>query len=333
MYARIFGILSITSLTALTACGGGGAGDSNPVTGASDDDVATATPGTIADPNDQSTNTSFVFDQDRQLTANQFTYQPGATPADDTIVINNLPFDNVSSEDGTYTPRAGVVLPTGQVFDNAATGASLQYLAVVQVSGTTGALIGAVATDGYAGFGYGGAYASRNDSGLPPDTSITYRYTGTYNGVRVIRQVGTGAVGANNVMQLTTGNATVLVDLRDIDEGGAVVGSISSRRLYDTNGNFLGNLSGIGLSELITAPSILTADNTIAETGAGTVNSDGTAAQSGTYSGMFSGPNGEEIIGLLVIEGNLADSDPNHDPVDGNAPVTGREVGGFIATR
>ncbi len=328
MYARIFGTLSII---ALAACGGGG---SNPVTGASDDGVVNADPGTIPDPNNQSTNTSFIFDQARQLTANQFTYQPGATPADDTIVVNNLPFDNVSAEDGTYTPRAlDVLLPNGQVFDNAGAGADLSYLAVVQVSGTTGALIGVVGTDGYASFGYGGAFASRDSGGLPPDTSIAYRYTGTYNGVRVIRQVGEGAIADNNTIQLTTGNATILVDLRDLDVGGAVVGSITGRRLYDADGNDLGALSGIGLAENITAPSILTADNSIAESGAQTNNGDGTVAQTGTYSGLFSGPNGEEIVGLLVIEGDLPDSDPNFDPVDGNAAVTGREVGGFIASR
>lgn len=321
MYTRIIGILTIS---ALAACGGSG---SNPVTGAklTEAEVAGLDPD---DPNTQSRNTAFVFEEDRFLTANQFTFREGDTPAEDTIVVNNLPFDNVSSEEGVYTPRAGVVLPNGQVFDNAEAGGN-PYLAVVQVSGTSGALIGAVGTDIFAGFGYGGAFASRDNSGLPADTAIAYRYTGTYNGVRVIRQTGEGALGANNTIQLTTGNATVLVDLQDLDEGGAVVGSVTGRRLYSEDGADLGSLAALRLAE----GRIDTSDFSITESTARNINSDGTTAQSGDWSGLFAGPNGEEIVGLLVVEGNLPDTDPNQATNEDDSRTTGREVGGFIVER
>lgn len=318
MYARIFGILSVGFLA---ACGGSG---SNPITGASDDGVVTD-PGT--DPS--TVNEAFLFDTGKFLTANQFTYTPGATAGSGSIRINNLPFDGVSSQGGSYTPRAGVTLPNGFVFENTPGAGEDQYLAVILTSptGGTGALVGAVATNVYSGFGYGGAYANRTSSGLPATRPLAYRYNGSYNGIRVIRQVG----GGNNGMQLTTGRAEIDIDLQDLDLVGSIRGFILDRVLYDQNGNALTAPGGIPPIELVLTD-IVNANRTTTGGTTRTTNIDGSDAQTGTWTGFLSGPNGEEVVGYLLLDsGGVSDRDPNHG---GAGPeVIGRETGGFIAAR
>ena len=65
---------------------------------------------------------------------------------------------------------------------------------------------------------------------------------------------------------------------------------------------------------------------------ANTLNLDASAAQTGTWEGSFSGPAGQEIVGYIVIEGDLSDAglDPSYDPANA---VEGREVGGFVVAR
>ncbi len=316
MIARLIGLIGVVLLIGCDSSG------TNPVTGGPNSDD---TPDTTTDPNTQSANTTFLFDPARFLTANQFTFTPGATPGTGTIQINNLPFDNVSSQGGAYTPTAGVVLPNGEVYDNATAGGDA-YLAVVLQSPTgSGALIGAVGTNVYSGFGYGGAYASRPSAGLPPTRTAAYVYNGQYNGIRVVRQTG----GPNNAIQLVTGNASVQVDLQDFDLTGAIRGFITGRQLFAADGTPLGALTGLELVISDIDNATLTTTNGTTRT----VNADGTDAQTGTWEGLFSGPNGEEIVGLVIVEGNLPDTDPNFAGAGAPNPTTGREVGGFIVQR
>jgi hypothetical protein len=297
------------------------------VTGGDSDDGVVTDPGT--DPNANLTDAAFLFDTSKNLVANSFVFTPGATPGTGTISINNLPFDGVSSQGGEYTASPGVVLPNGQVYQNTPSSpAEDPYYAVVLTSPNgTGALVGAVATNVYAGSGYGGAYASRTNSGLPATRSQAYRYTGSYNGIRVIRQAVAGS--PNNTIQLTTGNARVDIDLQDFDLTGAIRGLVTGRQLYDINGNFIANMDAFELVITDLDPATLqTTDGTT-----NSANSDGTGAQSGTWTGLVSGPNGEEVVGFVLLEGAISDRDPNFDTVLTNAPVTGRETGGFIVSR
>ncbi|SDW26679.1 hypothetical protein [Litoreibacter albidus] len=329
---KAFGILSIT---AMVACGGSG---SNPVTGGDSDDDVVTDPGT--DPNASLTNAAFLFDPSKNLVANRFDFTPGATPGTGTITINNLPFDGVSSEGGAYTPRPGVVLPNGEVYQNTPnSSAEDQYYAVVLTSPTTGtgALVGAVATNAYRGSGYGGAYASRPEGAkLPPTQAATYQYTGTYNGIRVLRQQED--IGATNAIQLTTGKAEINIDLQDFDLTGAIRGQIIDRRLFDLDGNEI-SVAGRGLGRIGLVITNLNPDTLMTEsdsTNPGTTNTrnlDNSFAQTGTWNGMVSGPNGEEVAGFLVVEGQLSDFDPNYDSDTTRDPVTGRETGGFITSR
>jgi hypothetical protein len=279
--------------------------------------------------------------------ANSFVFTPGATPGTGTISINNLPFDGVSSQGGEYTARPGVVLPNGTVYQNTPnSSAEDQYYAVVLTSPSGNTLVGAVATNVYAGSGYGGAYASRvAGAGLPPTQAATYQYTGTYNGIRVIRQAATDPGGAvtpgnpNNTIQLTTGDAEINLDLQDFDLTGAIRGQIVNRQLYDLNGNLI-SVPGrsLGRIELV----ITNLDPTTLQTSSDSVNPGTTntrniggssIAQSGTWTGLVAGPNGEEVAGFLIVEGELSDFDPNFESDTTLEPVTGRETGGFTATR
>ena len=299
-------ILLTTALSAgLIACGDGNPFDTNNVNN------------NAADPNTNA-NKRFLFDTGRFLTANQFTYDATA----DTIQINNLPFDGVSASGGAYTRQAAVVLPNGaQVYQNSPGTGEDTYVAVIVRNGTTGTLAGAVGTNAYRGFGYGGAYAERPSSGLPATRPAAYSYTGNYAGVRVIRQDVTGAADA---LQLTTGTAGITVDLQNLDNGGSIKGRVTGRQLWDTNGNLIGAMDTILLNETtIDTTNNRTNDNATADT----LNADGTQAQVGTWEGNFSGPNGEEIVGYVVIEGQISDRDPSHDATN---TVEGREIGGFI---
>lgn len=297
------------------------------MTGGDSDDNVVNDPG--ADPNTNLADAAFLFDTSKNLVANSFVFTPGSTPGTGTISINNLPFDGVSSDGGAYTPRPGVTLPSGQVYQNSPNSAAEDpYFAVVLTSPNgTGALVGAVATNVYAGSGYGGAYASRTNSGLPATRAAAYRYTGAYNGIRVIRQAEPGS--PNNTIQLTTGNAQVDIDLQDFDLTGAIRGLVTGRQLFDLDGNFIANLDAFELVITDLDP------NTLETTGGttNTANADGTRAQSGTWTGLVSGPNGEEVVGFVLLEGNLSDRDPFYETDTNLAPVTGRETGGFIVTR
>ncbi|MBI1416399.1 MAG: hypothetical protein GC146_04175 [Limimaricola sp.] len=283
--------------------------------------TTTTTDGTVSlvDPNLADPNKRYLWDTGRFLMANQFTYNSNTN----TLVINNLPFDGVSSQGGAYQESA--ILPNGaQIFANSPNAAEDQYLAVIYRSPNgTNSLVGAVGTSAYFGYGYGGAYAGRTSSSLPASRTAAYQYKGAYAGVVVNRQDTTGA---SNGVYATDGLATINVDLQDIDTGGSIKGNVTGRHIYDENGTLLGNLSPIVLNET----TIDTTTNRTGDATATTYNLDTTAAQSGSWEGSFTGPNGQEIVGFLVVEGATPTADSTYDAVHA---VKGREVGAFIATQ
>lgn len=283
--------------------------------------TTTTTDGTVSlvDPNLANTNKRYLFDPARFLMANQFTYNSSTN----TLVINNLPFDGVSSQGGAYQQVA--TLPNGaQLFANSPNVAEDPYIAVIYRSPNgTNSLVGAVGTNAYRGFGYGGAYAGRTSSSLPASRTAAYQYKGAYAGVLVTRQDTTGA---SNGVYATDGNTTINVDLQDIDTGGAIKGSVTGRHIYDASGALLGNLSPIVLNET----SIDTTTNRTNAATAATYNDDATSAQSGTWEGSFTGPGGQEIVGFLVVEGAVSTADSTYDATNA---VKGREVGAFITTQ
>lgn len=299
------------AIPAILALGLSACGDGNPF-GA----LGGVISGAVGDPN--TTNERFAFDESRFLTANQFTYDP----ATNTVSIDNLPFDGVSSSGGTFATTAAILPDGGEIYANAPGAGEDQYYAVLVRSGATTTLAGSVGTNAWQGFGYGGAYASRPSGGLPPTQTATYVYTGNYGGVRVLRQGG----GATNVIQTTSGVATIDVDLQNLTGGGSTRGTISGRTVCNVAGGGCVALQNISLFN--TTIDAANARSDVAP--ANTLNADASAAQTGTWEGSFSGPAGQEIVGYVVIEGAISDLDPDYDAA---TAVDGREVGGFVAAR
>ncbi|SNS14987.1 hypothetical protein [Antarctobacter heliothermus] len=282
-----------------------------------------------ADPDPDNLYTSELKNASADLTVNEMTFDP----ATGELVFNNLPFDSNQAVAGenVYTRDPGVSAAlAGRGFDayrNAAgpNGGS-QYFAVFRRSPTGFSQVGAVGSDRYLSFGFGGAAAQRLDGkGALPDTNDSYVFTGEYAAVRTVVDDTTGTR-----MEYVSGVSLIDVDIQDFDVSGAVEGLIVSREFFDVNGVNIADLSRADFLSLSTAQ--INFDTwTISSSDASAVRSDGEVTQTGSWSGLFAGPNGEEVVGVVVVEGQ--------GPV-GIDPATGefitqdvREVGGFIATR
>lgn len=258
---------------------------------------------------DPDTTAIYASEFDSDLTMNNLDYNEG----DDTLSVNNLPFDG---PDGTYDHGADL----GNGFDsyeNAydAETAPRRYFAVFRRS--TYAQVAAVGTGDYAGFGFGGAMAQRlGVSNVDLPNAGTYEYTGSYAGVRVY-DLG----GGSNDVNLVTGDATLNVDITDFDVTGAVEGTISNRFLYANDGTLIGALDEF--ISLSTAGIDFNNDVTLASTATGYVFVDSAYEPllDGSWTSLFTGPDGEEIAGIIVIEGDLPGT-PDDIPT--------REVGVFI---
>ncbi|MEL6700160.1 MAG: hypothetical protein AAFO58_00540 [Pseudomonadota bacterium] len=310
--AHVFAVLAGAAL--LQGCGGSGsifiAGSEITSDAATVEDTAPVT----------TNNTAFLFDTDRNLTANSFVYDA----ATNTIVINNLPFDN-TDETGNAYAEEGTIGTTGIPFyqSPSVTGGSFTYLAVILSSSSGYSFGGTVATGNFGDFGYGGSYIERSEGGLPAAQPESYIYTGDYVGTRV---VGNGGAGDSDV-GFVVGTANLEVDLLDLDTGGSAIGSVTGRTLYDNDGNEVGALASLQLNQ----GDIDVDAQTIIDGTSDVRNTDGSDAQSGEWTGYFAGPNGEEIVGYVVVEGEWADTAPGYDPnIDAE---TIRETGVFIIER
>ncbi len=266
-----------------------------------------------AGPPDVSDDSMYAADLNDSLQMNALSYDSGA----DTLTINNLPFDG---PDGTYQAKATNLAGPFAVYESiegSETG-KRQYYAVFRKS--TYVQAAAVGTNDYANFGFGGATAQRFGNTLVTlPTEGEYTFTGEYAGVRILRpQSGTGT------FQFVEGNVEVVVDILDFDVTGAVEAIISDRMLYDIDGNQIGPL--IGSVALGTAEIDFTNSLVLTSTAYGYEIKDAgmTQLQQGYWKAMFGGPNGEEIAGIVLLEGTT--------PVgDDDVPV--RETGVFIAVR
>lgn len=309
-------LFTASAFAVLAACNGDGI---NPLFAERED----GTIENLQEGDNTTTDNRFLYDTNRSLTLNEFAYDETT----DTVTVNNLPFDGNDTTGPGYT-NSGVTLPNGaEIFVNAPNAAEDQYYAVVlRTPAGQNSLVGVLATNAWADPGYGGAFASRESSGLPPAQPSTYIYTGDYAGLRVIRQGGGGA--AYNAVQTVYGDARIDVDVLDLDDGGTVRGRVSNRFVCD-----LAGANCLALNDVIMATNTGDPNDTNALNDGVAINrhNNSDTAQSGEWYAYFSGPNGEEIVGYIVIEGQLADNDPFY--LDEDELVTGREIGGFIGTR
>ncbi|MEM9349294.1 MAG: hypothetical protein AAGA47_03460 [Pseudomonadota bacterium] len=307
---------ALAAVVALSGCGGSGSPFLNSTEPSSDDQTVDDTaPVTTS-------NNAFLFDTGRNLTANSFVYDP----ITDTIVINNLPFDNTDATGNSYF-NAGVIGGTTTPYyqSTSVPGGNFTYFAVILQSASGFSFGGSVATGNFGDFGFGGVYIERTASGLPAAQPESYIYTGQYAGTRV---VGNGGMGDDDV-GLVLGDAELEVDLLDLDTGGSAIGGVTGRTLYDSDGNVVGNLASLQLN----LADIQTGNAELIDGDADVRNADGTNAQGGEWFGYFSGPNGEEIVGYVVVEGIWSDNDVGFSDADDVEPATIRETGVFIVER
>ncbi|MBF54369.1 MAG: hypothetical protein CL813_15700, partial [Confluentimicrobium sp.] len=151
-----------------------------------------------------------------------------------------------------------------------------------------------VGTGDYFDFGFGGAQYSRtSDSVDLPINSGEAVYNGRYGGTRVQM-----ASGGTEDITLVEGDATITVDFLDFENRRAVEGKIENRRYYSVNGDYEGVLPTIFLDT-----TNFGTDGFIEPGVATTYEGDSIEPyETGTYEGVFAGPNGEQITGVIIIE-------------------------------
>lgn len=278
----------------VAACGG------NPFDG--DDETET----------DPDTREGSVFlDQDDRLVVNNIEYDEDR----DVLIVNNIPFDDADNE---YVRIENDQFTNGFAAYQSEPergSAELQYFAIFRRSDSGNSQVAAATSAEYIGFGFGGGGAQRlgKDPSLP--SSGLYTYNGEYGAVRTVLN----GVGNGDRVEYVTGDVEMAADFGDFDEVGAVNGIVNNRNLYDDNGALIGAIAG-GIS--LANGEIDFETGTIDSSTAVLVDGAGNVTGSGNWQGVFAGPNGEEIAGILFV--------------DGTHEVTGedvREIGGIIATR
>lgn len=322
---RIF--LALAAASVLSACEGAaptveqgvgiGTGTQPLTEEESQDDIAPETP-----LGDRSPVNVYGDEADADLTMNDMKFDP----ATGELVLNNLPFDG---DDNLYTRDAALSsgLQAGgssfDVYTNVDGRAS--YYAVFRRSDSGYSQVGAAATDRYLGFGFGGVSAQRlRGNGRLPNANQAYLFTGEYAAVRTVDDPTTGTQ-----VQYVAGTVEIDVDIQDFDVSGAVEGVIVDRRFFDENGVRIASLDNADFVSLATAD-IDFSDWTIMSSQATSV-VRGESGASGTWEGLFTGPNGEEVAGIVVMEG---EGPVGIDPATGDYILLDvRETGGFIATR
>lgn len=267
-----------------------GCGDGNPFTD-TEEDAPDTDPGSV-----------YFDDQSDRLVVNNIGYDP----ATDQVIINNIPFDDPQNRYDRI-PTEAFANNFDAYESNPAPGTNeIQYFAVFRQ--TSNSQVAAAGTGEYVDFGYSGAGAQRL-SGRPilPTTGI-YSYNGEYAAVRTTLSPSTG-----NTVEYVTGDVAMSVDFDDFDNTGAVGGVIGNRIVYDTTGAALGPLAGfITLRDT----DIDFTNQTIVEAEAIAFDGTGTSVGTGNWSGIFAGPNGEEIAGIVFVDSS-----------------TVREVGGLVTSR
>ncbi len=297
-------VLALCATLAVAACGEG----TNPLT-----DPRHPGPENPGTGEDTRPGAIYGFGLDPDLSMNSLRYDA----ATDEIIINNIPFDG---PDGRYG-RAGT-LPNGfgryESRQTLTTGRR-QYYAVFRRSDSGFAQAGAAASPDYVRFGFGGVTAQRSNARVRMPNEGEYVYTGEYAAVRVFDLSRDGAVDG---AQYITGQAQLDVDIRDFDVVGAVEGVIVNRMLFDSDGNLLGVLDDY--ISLATAE-IDFANQTIRPSAASGISfADSEAITTGDWAGVFAGPDGKEVAGIVILTGTTG-SDPDSGTV--------RETGVFIAIR
>lgn len=252
------------------------------------------------------------------LTMDSMVYDPET----DEIVVNNIPFDGATAENGQARYARAGALGTSSFarYENVA--GQMAYFAVFRRSDSGAVEAGAFGTSSYIDFGIGGAGARRSTETVNLPSTGEYTFTGEYAAVRVYEN----AVGAPSLPHYVTGDVTIALDFGDFDATGAIVGVIDNRTLYDNDGSEIGPMDdfvSLAMSEIDLETGKIT-DGVAKGVSLATTEE----LTSGQWSAILGGDGGTEIAGILVLEGDATDP-----PADGSDPFQVRETGVLIATR
>lgn len=276
-----------------------------------------------------------AFDAD---SGNGFATSVSYDAASDTFLVRNLGFDGTKKTPYTRGVEVGSLGPFAvyEAVDNVVdplTGNLVQqfpHKAIYGVSGSGKTRFSIVRTGAYVEYGYGG-YVYERDGKVVLPKSGQAAYSGDYAALRDFQ--GRGAI------EYATGDMNVDIDFEDFENGGAVKGYVTNRAVFDTSGNDITQdiLDSLTAETGVTATALPTL---IFKVGPGHLDSNGEIAgqlnsykpgsggaleefETGNYYAIISGKNADEIVGVLVVEGD----DPRFDD------VTVRETGGFILSR
>lgn len=200
--------------------------------------------------------------------------------ATDQLIVESLPFDDNVFE-GRYDRAAAFDVAGYQAYRS--TNGLDSYIAYYATSSTGNTSSAIVAQGGYSDHGHaGGGYARKTTVNLPSTNQTTY-YNGSYVGLRTVDD-GTG------FLDIITADLAMQADFSDNKVRGFIF-----NRAFKQQQSTAGIGSDMGLTEAnIQRDEAIFNDGTIS----GTV--DGTNVE-GTWEGLFGGPNGEEVAGVVVI--------------------------------
>lgn len=273
--ARI--LLFLIALSAMASCG-----PSNPFV-VEEEETVTEEEVDPQDPN-VDTDANFLFRPEENITMNYVDYDPDA----DELVINNLPYDGPS---GRYVyDRTLSGIPVYASLQTATTGQFQYYAVFIKSEHMEAVSAGGVE---WADYGFAGAQVKREEFGLPPNGE--YVYLGKYAGIRK-RDDRSG-------LDLVVGDARVLLDILDIDPSGDVQGTVSGTITNRTRTSYTGRAKDpLPSIRMLTTP-FETATGVFTEGDVATFKPDRSQRDSGTYTGLIAGPNGEEIGAHIVMTG------------------------------
>lgn len=342
----------------LAACGGG----SNPLNGndvAAGTGTTTPTttgldlpPGTVAPTPSSAIERYEAKDGDGNGYAQSVSYDA----ATDRFLVDNLAFDGENAYPETTTALVQTLASPFKVYENEETvvddvnGQPITQFVNRAIYGksTSGSVeFAIVRTGSYVGYGFGGfVYRRADNSGvsLPLPTTGQATFAGNYAAVRDFN--------GRSDLEYATGDVNIDIDLADFNEGDGVKGYVTNRKVYDLAGNDItasviagietDSTSGGGTGSVDSG--LRTADGNIPtlvfRVGPGVLDTNGELTgnidstilsvnggtqtfETGKYYGVLSGAAPDELVGVIVVEGD----DLRY------SGVTVRETGGFIAYR
>lgn len=215
-----------------------------------------------------------------------------------TMTVNNLPYDGQN-----YTRKDSVTVLSGfDLYENKQVGdvGTDKYFAVYRESDSGALQVFAIGTGDYQDEGYGGYAVKRDSANINMPSQGEAVYNGQYAGVRVIYSSNRG----QDDVQLTSGDVKMRVDFGDFDVVGAVDGTVQNRSYYDTDGNMLGVLPTIYMSQ-----TSLSGDGSFSGS-AYTTDTDNLVIDEGNYEGLLAGIDSSEIGGVIILDGPFDDTAP-----------------------